>query len=92
MLLLNGTASTGQVAVCVNNTYVSVCYDQWDILDAGVVCRQLGYTFSSKKMLSNSTYTWLGVVYFSLSSFSRNRTARKCGGRFSPVKWCQLSG
>lgn len=48
VLLLSGSTSTGQVAVCVNNTYVPVCYDQWDILDAGVVCKQLGYAFSSE--------------------------------------------
>ena len=45
----NGSLFDGPVSVCINDTYFSVCYDQWDVIDAGVVCRQLGYNFSSKK-------------------------------------------
>ena len=64
--LVNGTASTGLVEVCVNNTYISVCYDGWDILDAGVVCRHLGYAFSSKTLLhcdgSPMNYYFLSFV------------------------------
>ena len=47
--LMNGTASSGRVEVCYNNSYGSVCDDQWGVINAGVVCRQLGYSFSSKQ-------------------------------------------
>ena len=44
--LMNGsdhtsTLGVGRVEICYNNSYWSVCDDRWDILDAGVVCRQL---------------------------------------------------
>ena len=46
VVLTNGSSNTGPVSVCVNNSYVSVCHDFWDIIDAGVICRQLGHNFS----------------------------------------------
>ena len=50
--LMNGSDHTsilgvGRVEICYNNSYWSVCDDRWDILDAGVVCRQLGMLSSS---------------------------------------------
>ncbi len=42
---MNGTIPTeGRVEICRNNSYGTICDDQWDVLDARVACRQLGYS------------------------------------------------
>ena len=41
------TSNQGRVEVCVEHTWVGVCYDGFDSNDARVVCRQLGYDVDS---------------------------------------------
>ena len=33
----------GTVVICLNNDWGSICDDNWDINNAMVICRQLGY-------------------------------------------------
>ena len=35
---------SGEVQVCLNGVFSSVCDSSWDNQDASVVCRQLGFS------------------------------------------------
>ena len=42
-LVNDKTPDRGVVEICLNGVWGSVCHNNWDLRDAAVVCRQLGY-------------------------------------------------
>ena len=46
-----------------NNIWGTVCDDEWDIIDAGVVCLQLGFAVATEAYQGNSVPDGTGQIW-----------------------------
>ena len=87
VLLYNGTEVTtheGRVEICYNNEYGTICDDKWDIVDAGVVCRQLNFSFENAIPLKRNYFS--PGSNNSLSNIFLDNVV--CGGTESSLLYC----
>jgi hypothetical protein len=90
----------GFVEVKYNGTWIPVCGDTWDILDAHVMCRMLGYKAGLagiKRFGTGGTGLWMGGVECSGEEVSigecyhRGWSNMLCQGNFSAGVMCQVT-
>ena len=61
--MVNGDQSEGRVEICFNNLWGTICDDFWDILDARVACRQLGFADAVRPTRFASFGQGTGPIY-----------------------------
>lgn len=77
---MNGNSTAGRVEVYVDGAWGTVCDDRWDLTDAGVVCRQLGFPGA----ISATTY-----AFFGQGSGPINLDNVECTGRETDLVNCR---
>ena len=84
--LVGGTnKSEGRVEIFYNNEWGTVCDDIWDLRDATVVCRQLGYPVAIRRVLhagfgEGTGRIWLDDVACAGNESNLNECAKTAWG------------
>ena len=72
----------GRVEIFYRGEWGTVCHDLWDLRDAIVVCRQLGYTTAAQRAISAEFGQGTGRIW---------RDNVQCSGRESMLSSCLAS-
>ena len=71
--LIGGSSEReGRVEICANGVWGTVCDDRWGSTDAGVVCRQLGFSPIGNCMHTFSLYVGLTEMSLSIGAVARS--------------------
>ena len=79
----SSTNGTGRVEVFYNGKWGTVCDDKWDLKDAQVVCRQVGYKYAIKAILSGKASVGSGPIWLDYVD---------CAGSEKSLSSCSHSG
>ncbi len=63
-LVLGSDQYSGQVEVCVDRSWGTICSMGWENVDAGVACRQLGYSEQSKLLNKSIILSPIPLFFF----------------------------
>ena len=78
-LVSSSFAHIGRVEVHYNESWGTVCNTQWDIQDANVICKQLGYTGAESTQLATAIGN--GTIWIS---------GAQCNGEELSIGECNL--
>lgn len=82
--MVNGRESRlqGRVEVFHNGTWGTVCDDGWDLTDANVVCRQLGFRIAVKALKSSAFGMGKGKIWMdNVQCTGSERSLSECSHR-----------
>ena len=81
--LVGGTNATeGRVEITRNGTWGTICDDSWNIQDANVVCRQLGYDRASEAFSNAYFGAGTGPIYLDdVTCFGSETSLDQCFSR-----------
>lgn len=73
----------GNVEICYNGTWGTVCSDEWDYLDGSVVCKQLGYSHAVS--VYHASYYGIGTGPIWMDNV-------QCNGHETSLSTCTFKG
>ena len=56
------TPNEGSVEICIQDTWIPICDSEWTNEDAGVACRQLGYSNNGKCITQPVYHNLLSII------------------------------
>ena len=82
--------SSGRVEVFYNGTWGTICDDFWDLQDAGVVCRQLGYDGALSAPREAAFGQGTGLIWLDdIRCFGKETSISQCSHRGWGIENCR---